>query len=223
MMGSGFKPADVAAKYGGNAKWYEDERPQHSVSLTKPFYIQTTEVTQRQWENIMGDNPSEFKTCGKDCPVEKISWHDAKEFIKKLNEKEKTNKFRLPTEAEWEYACRAGSTTAFYFGNQKKLLVKNAWNTTNSREWTHKVNRKKPNAWGLYDMHGNVLEWCEDWYGDYPSDSVTDPTGPSSGTQKISRGGSWRSATRFCRSSYRHGVDPGFKRANRGFRIAMDP
>ncbi len=223
MMGSGFKPSEIALKYGGKAEWYTDEIPQHNVTLTKAFYIQTSEVTQRQWKTIMGNNPSGFNYNAKDCPIEKVSWHDVQKFIKKLNKKEGTDKYRLPTEAEWEYACRAGSTSAFCFGNQKNDLTIYAWNNSNSREWTHSINQKKPNAWGLYDMHGNVGEWCNDWYGDYTSNSLTDPPGPVEGTQRVSRGGSWRSIARFCRSAYRYGVDPNYRRPTGGFRLAKNP
>ncbi len=223
MIGSGLSPSVIETKYGGDAKWYNDEWPQHEVSLTKSFYIQTTEVTQRQWMAVMGNNPSGFKNCGENCPVDKVSWYDVQEFIRRLNQQEGTDKYRLPTEAEWEYACRAGSTTAFCFGNDKNVLDEYAWYNSNSRDWTHQVDQKKPNAWGLYDMHGNVWEWCQDWYSDYSSEAVTDPTGPSSGSHRVSKGGSWRSAARFCRSAHRYGVDPGYRRPTRGFRLVKDP
>ena len=122
LMGSGLSPEEVADHFGGDAKWYSDEGPQHPVTLTRPYYIQITEVTQWQWSHVMGNNPSMFTSCGGSCPVEKVSWNDAQEFIKKLNQIEKTDRYRLPTEAEWEYACRAGSTTAFCFGNDNKDL-----------------------------------------------------------------------------------------------------
>jgi formylglycine-generating enzyme required for sulfatase activity len=223
MMGSGLSPLEIKDKFGGKAKWYDDECPQHKVTLTKSFYIQTTEVTQKQWISVMGVNHSEFKNCGDNCPVERVSWYDAQEFITRLNNKENTEKYRLPTEAEWEYACRAGSTTAFCFGNDKTMLNKYAWYNTNSRNWAHQVDQKKPNIWGLYDMHGNVWEWCQDWYSEYPDEEVTDPAGPVSGSHRVSKGGSWRSASRFCRSAHRYGVDPAYRRPTRGFRVAMDP
>jgi len=222
-MGSRLQPSEIETRYGGDAKWYDDECPQHEVTLTKSFYIQTTEVTQSQWFTVMGVNPSGFKNCGGDCPVEKVSWYDTQEFINRLNQKEETDKYRLPTEAEWEYACRAGSTAVFCFGNEIKELGVYAWYNHESREWTHKVNIKKPNAWGLYDMHGNVWEWCQDWYNKYTSGPVTDPIGPPSGTHRVSKGGSWRSAARFCRSAHRYGVDPGYRRPTRGFRLVKEP
>lgn len=223
MMGSSLSPLLIENKYGGKAKWYSDECPQHEVTLTKSFYMQTTEVTQKQWMAVLGNNPSKFINCGENCPVEKVSWDDVQEFIKRLNQKEGTDKYRLPTEAEWEYACRGGSTTAFCFGNDISMLPEHTWYSANSRDWSHQAGQKKPNAWGLCDMHGNVWEWCQDWYSIYPSESVTDPKGPSSGSHRVSKGGSWRSAARFCRSAHRYGVDPGYRRPTRGFRLAKDP
>jgi formylglycine-generating enzyme required for sulfatase activity len=126
--------------------------------LTKGFFVGVTEVTQGQWKKVMGNNPSSFKNCGDECPVESVSWNDVKEFIRKLNSLERTDKFRLPTEAEWEYACRAGSTTRFYFGHDKTRLGEHAWRWNNSGRRTHPVAQKKPNSWGLYDILGNVLE-----------------------------------------------------------------
>ncbi len=221
-MGSGLTPFEVEQKYGGEAKWYRDEIPCHQVTLTKSYYIQISEVTQAQWTRVMGFNPSFKKSCGKNCPVEKISWHDAQAFIKKLNKQEGTNKYRLPTEAEWEYACRAGGKSAFCFGGDKKALKAYAWYHANSWNWTHQVCLKASNAWGLYDMHGNVGEWCADWYGQYSAESVIDPKGPASGHQRVSRGGSWRSAGRFCRCAYRYGVDPAYRRPTGGFRLVKD-
>ena len=168
---------------------HKDEKPPHDVKITKPFYLQTTEVSQGQWEKVMGNNPSNFKDCGDDCPVEMVSWDDTQEFISKLNQMEGTNKYRLPTEAEWEYACRAETTTPFFTGEcistdqanyNGKYPGKNC-PKGEYREKTVKVGSFQPNAWGLYDMHGNVWEWCQDWYGDYPSNSVVDPKGPDKG------------------------------------------
>ncbi|SPD76063.1 conserved exported hypothetical protein [uncultured Desulfobacterium sp.] len=222
MMGSKLTPEEIKEKYGGDAKWYNDESPQHEVTITTSYYIQSTEVTQGQWKAVMGVNPSGLKNCGVTCPIEKVSWFDVEEFINRLNQKEDTNTYRLPTEAEWEYACRAGSSTEFYFGDDKNKLEYYAWNNSNSDDWTHRVNLKRPNAWGLYDMHGNVWEWCQDWYSEYPSGPVTDPAGPETGSQRVSRGGSWRSAAMFCRSPHRYGVDPNFRRPTRGFRLVKN-
>jgi formylglycine-generating enzyme required for sulfatase activity len=164
--------------------------PQHEVTLSKPFYMGVTEVTQAQYEAVMGTNPSAFK--GATNPVETVSWNDATEFCKRLSEKTR-QAVRLPTEAEWEYACRAGTQTAFSFGDSDAALDDYAWWAKNSGGTTHPVGQKKPNAWGLYDMHGNVYEWCADWYGDYPQGSVTDPSGSATGAYgaRVLRGGSW--------------------------------
>ena len=204
----------------------DDLERQHQVTLTKGFYLQTTEVTQKQWKAIMGENPSYFLNCGEDCPVEQVSWHDVQEFIKRLNQREKTRKYRLPTEAEWEYACRAGSKTAFTNGGITKAscgynpyLDAVGWYYRNSEKGPHPVALKKPNAWGLYDMHGNVWEWCQDWANKYPFHPVTDPVGPPTGLARIRRGGSWSHYPLFCRSAYRSWSDPDNKTPDMGFRL----
>jgi formylglycine-generating enzyme required for sulfatase activity len=199
-----------------------DER-QHEVIISKSFYLQTTEVSQAQWKRIMGDNPSEFKNCGDCCPVERITWDEAQKFIKKLNQMEGTDKYRLPTEAEWEYACRAKTETAYSFGDEVDKLGQYAWYQDNSKGQTHPVGEKKPNAWGLYDMLGNVWEWCQDWYGDYPSSSVADPKGPDKGEYRVMRGGSWSSLGGFLRSANRYQHDPVYAYFHwSGFRVARD-
>jgi len=204
-----------------------DER-QHRVTISKPFYIQTTEVTQGQWREIMGNNPSRFKNCGDDCPVEKVSWNDCQEFIRKLNRQEGINKYRLPTEAEWEYACRAGTDTPFYFSDclstdQANYDGNHPMPGCSRREYrkrTVPVGSFPPNEWGLYDMHGNVWEWCQDWYEDYPSGHATDPTGPSSSEFRVLRGGSWFSYARRTRSANRYWGGAGGRFNRFGFRIA---
>jgi formylglycine-generating enzyme required for sulfatase activity len=163
----------------------------HQVVISKPYYMQVTEVTQGQWRKVMGSNPSLFNACGDDCPVENISWVDVQEFIRRLNQKEGVNKYRLPMEAEWEFACLPGSSLKDAPVVKEGEFGDYAWHDANSDRRTHPVARKKPNAWGLYDMHGNVLEWCQDWYDDYPEVKVIDPKGPSSGQHKVLRGGSW--------------------------------
>jgi formylglycine-generating enzyme required for sulfatase activity len=164
-----------------------DEKPAHMVTLSKGFYLQTTEVTQRQWEAVMGTNPSQFK--GPDRPVETVSWEDAQEFLKKLNAKEKDSRYRLPSEAEWECACRAGGQEP----DEAADLDEVAWWGENSSGATHPVGQKQPNAWGLFDMRGNVWEWVEDWYdgGGYAKGRQLDPVGPDSGCFRVLRGGSW--------------------------------
>ncbi|MFM7921494.1 MAG: formylglycine-generating enzyme family protein, partial [Planctomycetaceae bacterium] len=164
-----------------------DDETQHQVTLTKPFYMGRTEVTQGQWKKVMGMEPwkgKEYVREGDDYPAVYVSWDDAVEFCKKLSAME-GKVYRLPTEAEWEYACRGGTKTAFSFGNDEAELGKYAWfdgNTWDINEkYAHRVAQKLPNPFGLYDMHGNVYEWCSDWYGDYPSTPLTDPRGPGSG------------------------------------------
>jgi len=152
--------------------------------------------------------------------VETVSWDDATEFCKKLSEKTR-QAVRLPTEAEWEYACRAGSKTRFCFGDADEGLGDYAWYRANSGRTTHPVGQKKPNAWGLYDMHGNVWEWCADWYGDYPNGAVTDPQGPASGTYRVLRGGAWRGNSDFCRSANRGSGTPGGRSRIFGFRVVV--
>ncbi len=188
--------------------------------------MQTTQVTQKQWMAIMGSNPSHFKH-DENCPVEQVSYDNIQDFIKKLNLKEGADKYRLPTEAEWEYACRAGTTTPFYFG---KCLSANQANYDGNypledcpkgqyREKTVPVGSFAPNAWGLYDMHGNVWEWCQDWYGNYTADAVPDPTGPSSGSNRVLRGGGWYGDAWICRTAYRGSSSPGYGRNFCGFRL----
>lgn len=199
-----------------------DDEAQHRVTITKPFYLQTTEVTQGQWKKVMRDNSSCFKDCGDDCPVEQVSWNDAQEFIKRLNKMENAGKYRLPTEAEWECACRAGSTTAFSSGDNVNSLRDYGWYLDNSERRTHPVGQKKPNAWGLYDTHGNVWEWCHDWYRDYPSGEVSDPKGPPTGDFRVLRGGSLYNNAWNIRSANRDRALPDLRGDRVGFRVASD-
>jgi formylglycine-generating enzyme required for sulfatase activity len=200
-----------------------DDETLHEVTISKPFYLGKYPVTQSQWQAVMGSNPSYFKVPQR--PVEQVSWEDAVEFCKRLSEKpgerESGWSYRLPTEAEWEYACRAGSQTAYSFGDDARLLKDFAWFSDNSNSQTHPVGRKKPNAWGLYDMHGNVWEWCGDWYGDYPRGSVTDPTGPNEGPYRVGRGGSGDYGAAGCRSAFRDGPVPSVRGHDYGFRVAL--
>ncbi len=206
-----------------------DDETQHTVTLTKGFCMQTTEVTQGQWRAVMGSNPSYFTGCGDNCPVESVSWYDVQDFISRLNEKGEGT-YRLPSEAEWEYAARAGSTTAFANGgisvtdwscNNDPNLSAMGWYCGNSGNTTHSVAQKKANSWGLYDMHGNVWEWCQDWYGDYPVGAVTDPSGPGTGSYRVVRGGGWDCYAYFCRSALRGRSTPAYRSGNLGFRLAL--
>jgi formylglycine-generating enzyme required for sulfatase activity len=207
-----------------------DSNDAHKVKISKPFYMQTTEVTQVQWEKVMGSNPSHFKKCGDDCPVEQVSWNDVQDFIRKLNSMEGTDKYRLPTEAEWEYAARSGGKEETYAGTSSESELGNyAWHSANSGSKTHPVGHKIPNGLGLYDMSGNVWEWVLDWYGDYQSGlfslflGVTDPTGPSSGTQRVLRGGSSYNGTHYCRAGFRRFFAPDIRGSNLGFRLVSTP
>ena len=201
----------------------DDEAPRCQVTISKPFYLGKTEVTQEQWTAVMENNPIRFK--GRTHPVENVSWNDAQEFIRRLNRKEGTDKYRLPTEAEWEYAARAGTTSAYSFGNDASSLGQYAWYEDNSDKQTHPVGQKQPNAWGLYDMHGNLREWVEDWYDEdyYARSPGTDPKGPSTGSYRVLRGGSWRSLASFLRSASRNYFTPDFRYVSNGFRLAFSP
>ena len=205
----------------------DSEKPCHEVIISRQFYLGKYPVTQAQWKTVMGNNPSRCE--GEKCPVETVSWNDVQEFIRKLNKMEGHGRYRLPTEAEWEYVCRAGSTTAYCFGNDRDKLGDYAWYGDNSRHWkngeygTHPVGKKKPNAWGLYDMHGNVWEWVQDWYGEYRDGSVKDPQGPSAGESRVLRGGSWFNHAKCCRSVSRGGRSPDSRCDDYGFRLALFP
>jgi formylglycine-generating enzyme required for sulfatase activity len=202
-----------------------DEKRQHPVRIMRPFYLGATEVTQGQYRAVTGVNPSSFK--GPDeLPVETVSWEDAMAFCAKLNELEKGQlrgaSYRLPTEAEWEYACRAGTTTRFSFGDSDASLGEYAWFWGNSDSKTHPVGQKRPNLWGLYDMHGNVWEWCLDCYDPkyYSTSPANDPMGPSGGLDRVRRGGCWRFVRRACRAAYRDKAPPSSRYNGVGFRVA---
>jgi formylglycine-generating enzyme required for sulfatase activity len=199
---------------------YSDE-VQHEAVLARGIFLAETECTQGQWEAVMGGNPSHFK--GTERPVEQVSWGEAEEYCRKLTAKQRAEgilpegwEWRLPTEAEWEYAARAGTTVARY-GDLDTI----AWHSGNTGRETHPVSQKAANAWGLHDMIGNVWEWCSDWSGDYPTGSVTNPTGPSSGFNRVCRGGSWDGDARSARSARRDRFDPGIRSSFLGFRPAL--
>ena len=210
-----------------------DER-QFKATISKDFYIGVFEVTQSQYAKVMGTNPSQFQ--GKrvngstsSFPVEQVSWNDAVRFCKKLSERSEERAagrtYRLPTEAEWECACRAGTETSFSFGDDPGRLGEYAWFASNGQERTHEVGKKKPNAWGLHDMHGNAWEWCADWFDYYPRASTVDPTGPPTGSDRVYRGGSWNYGPHYSRSANRTataGDFRGFPFLSISFRVAMD-
>ncbi len=201
------------------------EERQHQVRLTKPFYLGAYEVTQGEYEQVMGDNPSQFKG-DRHLPVESVSWEEAMEFCRRLSALSEGQSagwlYRLPTEAEWEYACRAGTTAIYSFSDSATSLGDYAWYSGNSIRKTHPVGQKKPDVWGLYDMHGNVSEWCTDWWDadNYASSSVNDSVGLDAGSARVYRGGSWSSTARGCRSAHRGGALPAYRGDDLGFRLA---
>ena len=194
---------------------YSDER-QHEVRISQGFLMGKYEVTQGEWEAVMGENPSHFTECGSRCPVEQVSWDDVQEFIRRLNEREfgSGHVYRLPTEAEWEYAARARTT-----GARHGELDEVAWYSENSNRTTHPVGQKWANAWGLHDMLGNVREWTADWYGKYPSGAVADPQGPDTGSGRVVRGGSWLDFAGRVRAAFRQDYSPASRYGNIGFRL----
>lgn len=202
----------------------------HEVTISSDFYLGVYEVTQAQYMTVIGSNPSHFqgdkiKDYGRNHPVEQVSWEDAVEFCRKLSEFPEEQKlgrvYRLPTEAQWEYACRAGTTTRYSFGDNYLMLSDYAWFEKNSDFQTHAVGKKKPNAWGLHDMHGNVQEWCSNWKGNYQKWAVTDPVGPEEGFFRIHRGGSWTLSSSFFRSAETSGSKPSARTSSTGFRVAL--
>ncbi len=216
-----------------------DEGPQHRVTLTRGYWLGTYEVTQRQFEALMGNNPSDQRDDGGDLPVENVSWDNAMEFCALLTARERRAgrlptgyAYTLPTEAQWEYACRAG-TIGPYYGNGSLGAVGWYINNSGGSGHPHRVGQKLENAWGLYDMHGNVWEWCSDWYGDYSSGTINDPTGPISGMRRVLRGGGvdrdWKGNALRCRSASRDSLEPhyrffagrDFHYFNLGFRLAL--
>jgi formylglycine-generating enzyme required for sulfatase activity len=195
------------------------EGPQHEVRYTRGFYMGACEVTQEQYARVMGKNPS--KHVAARHPVESVSWDDAVDFCARLSKEGCT--YRLPTEAEWEYACRAGGTTAYCYGDDPKELGEYAWYLANAGEGTRPVGLKLPNAWGMYDLHGNVWEWCQDWYGGYERDLAEDPHGPADGTYRVVRGGSWFDYPLPMRCASRGRNAPSNRSDDQGFRVVRVP
>ncbi|HBJ36833.1 MAG TPA: hypothetical protein DDZ51_19170 [Planctomycetaceae bacterium] len=205
----------------------EDEETQHRVTLTKPFYLGTAQVTQGQWKSVMRTTPwkgQDYVKEGSNHAATHVSWDDAVEFCKRLSAKE-SKMYRLPTEAEWEYACRAGTTTAYSFGDDAAHLIEYGWFDMNTYDigelYAHEAGLKRANGFGLHDMHGNVWEWCSDWYGDYSTGNVTDPQGATEGSYRVHRGGGWIIDARFCRSANRTGFLPVDRDSFRGVRVAL--
>jgi formylglycine-generating enzyme required for sulfatase activity len=227
MMGSGLSPDEVGRQYAYGddmdewfVRWIHNEHPQHRVRLTNSFYMGKHEVTQAKWRSMMGGNPSLFQQFEEsdELPVEDVSWDECQEFLRKAG-----NGLSLPTEAEWEYACRAGSSTPYHFGTDVRELRRYAWYYDNSGGRTRPVGKRLPNAWGLYDMHGNVWEWCEDWFvEDYYSESPAEnPLGPTSGKVRVIRGGGWIDVARDCRSASRDGGFPWTGFEDCGLRVCL--
>lgn len=223
-MGSPKSPEELVDIYGDRIYYFESEVPQHEVTLTGGFWMGKFEVTQGQWKAVMGVDPPYYR--GDDYPVEGVTWFQCIEFIDELNTMGEGT-FRLPTEAEWEYACRAGTTTDFYFGDNPDDLDTYCWYYANSPDYQPEaVGTKPPNPWGLYDMHGNVWEWCQDWYGReyYAESPQTDPMGPEEGDFKVRRGGSSSARSKsFCRSPFRYWNRPDGVATTVGMRVVRNP
>lgn len=200
----------------GNNEGISHDSPVHKVTITKPFFMGKFSVTQKQYQKVIETNPSINKA--EENPVENVSWDDCMDFVKKLN-KFSEEDFRLPTEAEWEYCCKAGTTSLYFFGDNKGDLCDYGWYKDNSGRKSQKVGTKKQNPWGFYDMLGNVWEWCQDWHSPYTSKAVTDPKGASSGNNKISRGGACNGSEIVCSCSTRNGTPPDNKSYAYGFRL----
>ena len=228
MMGSKDSAAQLAKEYDTKEEYFKGEFPQHQVCISTGFWMGQTEVTQGQYKSVMNAQPwsgEDFVQEDANNPAVYVSWDDAVEFCRKLSEQEGET-YRLPTEAEWEYACRAGTTTRFSFGDSDSSLGDYAWSEHNAyhvdERYAHSVGQKKPNPWGMYDMHGNVLEWCSDWYAEgYNGESPrNDPTGPDTGSGRVLRGGSWSFAPHGCRSAFRYYFTPSDRYGLLGFRVA---
>jgi formylglycine-generating enzyme required for sulfatase activity len=242
MMGSPKELIEEELKAHAGDQWWVDhfpgEGPKHQVRITKAFYLGVTEVTQGEYEKVMGSNPSEFSATGKGkdkvggldtkrFPVECVSWDDAVEFCQRLSERsgEKAAKRRygLPTEAQWEYACRAGSQSRWSFGDDVAKLGEYGWFNGNSGGMSHPVGQKQPNNWGLCDMYGNVWQWCQDWYdkGYYTNSPVDDPGGPPGGSGRVHRGGGWNLVAGYCRSACRDNRASEGRGSDLGFRVSQ--
>ena len=219
------KPGTFEMGSPSSEKDHQDNETRHTVTLTQGFYLGKHEVTQTQWEKVMGSNPSDFK--GGDRPVETVSWTEVTSFCAKLTASERAGgrlpagmAYQLPTEAQWEYACRAGTKTAFSFGDG---LTSDQANISGGPGETVDVGKYPGNSWGFHDMHGNVFEWCADWYGAYPTGAGSDPVGLAVGSSRVCRGGSWRDSADSARSAYRVRCEPAFGGDSLGFRLSLRP
>jgi len=217
-LGSGVTLPLVLIPAGAFTMGDEGALPVHAVTISKPFYLGRYEVTREQWQAVLGDDPSDF-VGEANLPVESVSWHDCQAFLQKLHQLAPLYEFALPTEAQWEHACRAGSPQQFDVELERRM-PDSAWYEVNARGTTHPVGLKQPNAWGLYDMHGNVWEWCADFFGDYPADPCVDPSGPPSGEHRALRGGSWNFCATFCRAAARNCARPDERYNYIGLRVA---
>lgn len=218
------KPGSFAMGSPMSEKGRQDDEAQHQVKLTRGFLIGSTEVTQKQWETLMETTPWKFKDqtpVGRNQPATWISWKDADAFCQRLSVREDAV-YRLPTEAEWEYASRAGQTGQYGFSDSSNLSANSWFQDSVPSSQPQPVASKQPNAFGVFDMHGNAAEWCADWYGKYARSATTDPTGPTKGEYRINRGGDWDSPARFCRSAYRAGFPIDFKSGTIGFRVVRE-
>ena len=224
-LGGGIKMEFLVVPAGtflmGDANGTSGDQPVHPVTFPAPFYMSKYQVTQEQWQHVIGSNPSHFK--GDKHPVDSVSWDDCQRFLAKLNERLTGWKASLPTEAQWEYTCRAGSKGRFCFGDDESKLGDYGWFNDNAGSTTHPVGMKKPNAWGFYDMHGNTWEWCNDWYGPYTSKAQVNPQGPDSGTRRVLRGGAFLSGPPRHAASYRRGSESGVSQFYYGLRLALAP
>jgi len=202
---------------------FDNESPRHEAILTRPFYLGMYEVTRRQWHAVMGTKMPETDLRRADHPVDRVTWKACQAFIEKMNTLG-VGTFRLPTEAEWEYACRAGTETRFFWGDDPDHAEVNeyAWSSLSAGKRSYGVGQKRPNQWGLRDMCGNVQEWCQDWKGDYVAGRQTDPTGPATGTYRVFRGGGWGYGPGYCRSASRSGLVPNERSDGLGLRLVME-
>jgi formylglycine-generating enzyme required for sulfatase activity len=232
MMGGKFSPAESAKKFGGQARNYASEHPRHKVTISKPFYMGVFELTQAQWEAVMDEKPYAGKMvtkAGPDYPASWMQWKEAKEYCAKLSKK-LGRKVALPTEAQWEYACRAGSETEFCYGDDPAKIGDYGWlggnmiDNQKAKTYARKGGQRKPNAWGLYDMHGNVWEWCLDWYSKdfYAGGNKVDPVCSKEAKTVVARGGSWYNGAIHLRSAARNSwTGPGYRHYNYGFRVVV--